>query len=182
MNIVGKYEPLDLKGLVLAVVMVMELIILWVIGLYGYITADDTIPTHFSIHGIPTTYGSKTTLLIIPAAFSIAPTILLTITKLRFTLINKYPYLINLPAFYTNITKLPPEERGKWINKYFNAILTLGVLLTAWLTIIEIGIIQATINQQTPQWLLPTTLAAPILFIALFIIQLHKIQNQLNKQ
>jgi len=98
--------PFDKKGKTFTLVLVLTLAAIWLVSIYAYFDLPAEVPTHFGFTGRPTSYGNKATFLLLPFLFSIAPVIFLLIIRFRFTLINKYPYLVNLPAFFTNINKI----------------------------------------------------------------------------
>lgn len=56
------------------------------------------VTTHYGVNGTPS-YGEKSALLIIPVAYTAVFVLLLLILRYRYTLLEKYPYLINLPSF-----------------------------------------------------------------------------------
>ena len=176
----ASFTPLGRRAKILLTLIFVELLLIWGLGIYAYQTLPKTVPTHFGFSGEPDAYGSKETFLILPTAFSIAPVIFITVTLLRFRLVNKHPYLINLPAFYAKITQLPQDKRGEWINRYFEAVLMLGALLTLFLLTLELGIYQASISEKLPTWFLPTTISTPILLITTFLLYLRKIAKELE--
>lgn len=92
-------EPLNKTGKVMVALIILEVIVMWMFAIYAYLTLPQEVPVHFGFKGEPTRYGDKSTFLIVPAAFSIAPIIFLFWTKFRFTLINRI-----------NITKVSPEK------------------------------------------------------------------------
>ena len=172
--------PLMTVGKIMISLIAIGFALMWILAIYWYLTLPDEIPIHFNFAGEATTYGRKATFIILPASLSVAPIIFLVITKYRFTLLNKYPYLINIPAFYANIGKIPYERRGEWINKYFEAVLTLGVLMTIYFILLELGIYQGTLEGRLPSWFIPTTLLMPIAFIAIFIYQMKTLSKKLQ--
>ena len=174
--------PLGLVAKFLVLIILVGVALLWVIGVYAYTTLPERIPTHFNIRGEPDAYGSRSTFLILPPAFTIAPAIILAITLLRFRLVNKHPYLVNLPAFYTRITKLPRHMRGEWINKYFETILAVGVAITLLMLSLEIGIYQGAVNNELPPWLLPATITTPIIITTLLILRIRKLEKEMKNQ
>ena len=101
--------PLGVLGRAFVALIVVLLVLIWLIGLYAYTTLPDRIPTHFGLSGKPDAFGNRLTFLLLPIAFSLAPLIILLIIKLRFTLINKFPYLVSLPAFshYVDVRPKP---------------------------------------------------------------------------
>lgn len=155
---------------------------IWVLGIYAYITLPQQVPTHFGFDREPTTYGEKTMFITIPSAFSIAPVIFLILTRLRFTLINKYPYLLNLPAFFIYISKVHSERRGLWVNRYFEAILVFGSLLTFYLLILELGIYLSALSGRLPLWFIPFALSMPAILIASLIFYLRKLSKKIKAE
>jgi len=175
-------QPLSLRGKILMWAIFLECLALWIISLYAYATLPDEVPTHFGALGKPTSYGDKSTFLILPFAFSIAPVIFLVITGFRFTLINKYPYLINLPAFYINIYKLPKDKRSAWVNKYFELILALGVAISLWLLFLLVTIYQGTLEGQLPVWFTPVAIILPILLLVPFFYALSRLSRKMKNE
>ena len=106
------------------------ILISWSLGLYAYLSLKGLIPLHFGLSGRPDRFGSGIEFLIITPLLTIAPVIILGTTRYRFTLVNKYPYLINLPAFFAYIFGTPFERRGYWVNKYIEAVLAVGVCVS----------------------------------------------------
>lgn len=145
--------PMSVKGVMMVILIVLGLLGMWILAIYACLTLPHEVPAHFGFSGEPNRYGDKSTFLILPAAFSIAPIIFLLLAKYRFTLINKHPYLINLPAFFIYISKIPKERRGLWVNRYFEVILCLGVVLTLSLLVMEVGIFSGEIHEKLPAWL-----------------------------
>ncbi len=174
--------PLSMKGKILATLIMLGLLSMWMFAIYAYLTFPQEVPVHFGFSGDPTRYGDKSTFLILPAAFSIGPVIFILLTKYRFTLINKYPYLINLPAFFTYISKIQKERRGLWVNKYFEAMLCLGVALTFSLLTMEIGIFLGKIHGKLPPWFIPFSLTLPIWLTLPFLFYLRKLNSELKKE
>jgi uncharacterized membrane protein len=173
-------EPLSRTGKILVALTILGLVAIWIFAIYAYLTLPKEVPVHFGFKGEPTRYGSKSAFLIVPVAFSIAPVIFLLLTKFRFTLINRYPYLINLPAFFTNISKIPEKKRGFWVNKYFEAVLCLGAVLTFSLFIMELGIYLGKISSKLPVWFFPFSLSMPLWLIFPFLFYLGKLSKEMN--
>ncbi len=155
---------------------------IWAVGLHAYFTLPDKIPTHFNFEGESDRYGGKVIWLILPPNFSIAPVIFLLLWKYRFVLVNRYPYLINLPAFFTRLDRIPEDERAYWINRYFEVLLALGVALTAYLLVIEYGIYLGTVGGKMPRWFIPFTFLAAILLISGFLIYLRNLSRKFGER
>ncbi len=158
------------------------LLTMWILAIYAYSTLPQEVPVHFGFGGKPTRYGGKTTFFILSALFSIAPVIFLLITKYRFTLINRHPYLVNLPAFFTNLTKIPEKRRSFWINRYFEGVLVLGLVLTLTLFIMEVGIYLGELSGKLPLWFLPFSLLLPLGLILPFLFYLAKLSKEMEKE
>ncbi len=175
-------QPLSRRGRNLVFLTVLGLVGMWLLGVYGYQSLPDQVPVHFGWKGTPTRYGEKTTFVFLPLAFSIAPVALLLITRYRFTLINKYPYMINLPAFYTFLWRIPPERRSLWVNRYFEGILGLGAFLSLYLLGLEYGIYVGTRDGHLPSWFTPVALAAPFLLVIPWILYLARLSRQMAQE
>lgn len=175
-------RPLSLRGRGLMIAVVLEIAALWIVSLYAYFTLPEEIATHFGLSGKPTSYGDKTGFLILPIAFSITPAIFLIVTGFRFRLINKYPYLINLPAFYTHLHRLPEERRGIWINKYFELVLALGVSISLFLLFLLLGISRGTFEGRMPPWFLIVTIVLSTVLIVPFVYGLSILSKQMKSE
>jgi|Deesub1362A_J573_1020465.scaffolds.fasta_scaffold00076_127 uncharacterized membrane protein len=172
-------EPISTKGRMMIGLLFLGFIALWILGVYAYFTLPERIPTHFGFSGEPTSYGRREVFLLLPAAFSPAPIIFLIIIRYRFTLLNKYPYLINLPAFFTHITKIPSERRSLWVNRYFKALIVLGVFITYYLLLLEWGIYVGNLTGRLPYWFTPATLLMPLPLILSFLFYLRRLSEKM---
>ncbi|RLI83578.1 hypothetical protein DRP04_01090 [Archaeoglobales archaeon] len=154
----AKPESLSRKGKLLAAANLLLIVLMFSIAAYYHSILPEKVPTHFGIEGKPNAYGSKDSLLVLPFAFSLAQVIILVVVKLRFTLVNKYPFMINLPAFYANLTKLPVDKRGRWVNRYFEALLQFSLGIGIYLAILELNIYEGIRKSK------PACLVLPIRF------------------
>lgn len=172
-------KPLTRRGVVLAWLIVFELVAIWVLAIYSYLTLPQVVPVHFGLSGEPTRYGGKIELLFLAVPLSIAPTLFLLVTKYRFTLINKYSYLVNLPAFFTYITKIPRERRGLWVNRYFESLLALGATITFLLLIIEYEVYLSALEGRVHPWFIfvPLTIVCTIIP---FVLYLRRISHEMK--
>ncbi len=174
-------RPFGRMGKLLTAILILGVVAMWGLAIYAYGNLPDEIPGHFGFNGEPTRYDSKATFFILPAAFSIAPIILLLLTMFRFTLFNKYPYLLNLPAFYVNISKIPKEKQAFWINRYFEVLILLGVVLTISFLILEYGIYHGSMAGKLPTWFLFFSLSMPVWLIVPMLIYFRKMSNDMKK-
>ena len=154
---------------------------IWVIGLSAYFSLPERVPTHFGFSGKPESFGTKDIFLFLPFAFSLAPVIFLLVIRYRFTLINKYPYLTNLPAFFA-IFELPSEKRAYWLNRYFELVLMLGVALVIFLLVMLLGIYKGTLDGEIPSWFSGLTLVLPFGLIIPFIFALRSLSMKMAEE
>ncbi len=155
---------------------------MWLLGFYAYQMLPEKVPVHFGLNGNPVKYGNKITFFIIPLTFSLTPLFILFITRYRFSLITKYPYLIKLPAFFMKIYQLPEEKRALLINKYFEVLLIFGTALSFTLFLIELGIFLGMISGRLPFWFLPVSIFLPLLLTFLFILNLAKLSKEIERE
>ncbi len=174
--------PLSGKGRALLILNLVGLAFVWAIGFYAYLTLRGVIPTHFGASGRPDAYGSSDVFLIILPLISIAPLAIMLTARYRFTLVNKYPYLINLPAFYAYITRVPFERRAYWVNRYFEAMLAIGAFLTLYFNLLLLGIYLGTIQEALPSWFLPTILLMTPLLVGALFYYFYRLSNQMKKE
>jgi len=170
-------EAFSKTGKILYVANILLILLMFIISFYIYSILPAKIPTHFGINGKPDAYGSKSMFLFLPLALSIAPIFIMLIVRYRYTLLNKYPYLINIPSFYTKIQKLPFEKRGIWINKYFKAILALNIGLSIGFILILYSIYLGVLMHGLPSWfniMIFTWLAILIIGLILYLRRISK--------
>ncbi len=175
-----KPTPLSTRGRVLIGVMVLFFVMIWGVSLYAYYTLPERVPTHFGFSGKPDSIGTKDTFLFLPFAFSLAPLIFLLVVRYRYTLINRYPFLVNLPVFFA-ILELPSEKRAYWLNRYFELVLMLGVALVIFLLVMLLGIYKGTLDGAIPPWFSSLTLVLPFGLIVPFIFALRSLSSEMAK-
>jgi uncharacterized membrane protein len=127
-------RKMDFTGKALVAVNLVIMMLAWVYVSFYYPSLPDTVPTHFDLSGRVSGYGHKSTLLLPPIILTIAVVLILLTVKYRFTLINRYPYLVNLPAFAMVLASptISPESKADFINRIFNIslLILLGVNAT----------------------------------------------------
>lgn len=175
-----KPEPFSKEGKKWILMSLLIVILMWAVSLYAYFTLPDIIPTHFGMKGNPDAYGNKTIFLILPVLFSLAPAIILIMVKFRFVLINKYPYLINLPGFFTYIEKISEERRSYWFNRYFELVLKFNFALTFYLLMLLVIIYYSTIKESLESAALIYIFLFPFLALVPFFIALSKVSNEMK--
>ncbi len=136
------------------------LILLWLITLIGFFTVPETIPTHYNASGQVDSYGSKTTLFILPA---IAFIIFIGITKL-----NKYPHIFN---YTVTITQENAKSQYSVATRMLRILKMVCVLIFFLITLFTWLI---TLGKATGlgRWFLPLALSLVIIPVGYFLIKL----------
>ncbi len=174
--------PFDRIGRAFVALIIVFMALIWLTGLYAFTTLPEQIPTHFGLSGKPDAFGNRPTFLLIPIAFSLAPVIILLIVRFRFTLINRFPYLVNLPAFFSQLGQLPEARRSYWLNKYFEFVAAVGVAVSVFLLALFLGIYAGTLEGEMPPWFTVMTIAIPLILIVSFIIALRAMSIRLQDE
>jgi len=174
-------EPLRGIGRNLMILNLLGIIFIWFLGIYSYSSLEGLIPYNFDLSGQPTEYGSSEMFLIITPVMSLAQIIILIVSKYRFTLLNKYSSIINLPAFYTYIIEIPFEKRGYWVNKYFEVVLAVSVSLSLLTSLLFRGVYLGAIYEEIPNWFIPVSLSTAPLIVAPMIYAFYRLSKQMKK-
>lgn len=174
--------PLSRTGKYLSAVLILLLAAMLLMGFYAFVRMPARVPTHFGPSGRPDSYGSRGTFLIVPLSFSLAPVIILLVTRFRFSLFNKRPYMLNLPAFYAYIYQIPEARRGFWINKYFELVLALGVALSLYFVVLLAGIYNGIANGGLPSWFTNAAIILPVGLIIPFLYGLQWLSGRMRKE
>lgn len=135
-----------LEGVAKALIAIGFLLIIlsWIVGVY-----------YFGIVG-------KTTLFIVPFVFTCVLAILLLIVIYRYTLFEKYPYLMNLPSIFYRIGdgKKGPDKQ----SKAFSMIFTVHALVIAFLGLLSL-VLAISIGYS-----IKSSSASPFLYVYLAIV------------
>ncbi len=138
------------KGKALETFLLTEILIILIVGIIGYFRFPVYIPVHY-FNGIPNAYGQSIFFPLTAVILSIAPIIVLLISRFRYKLLNKYPYFINMPAFYySEISRFKREKRSYWVNKYFELVLGIGASIGGLMLITIFDIYEGTVNYFFP--------------------------------
>lgn len=174
-------EPLGSRGRLLVGLNLAALVGLWLLPLYWLPYLPEVVAVHFGLSGQPDRYGPPGELLLVPAAFSLAPIIILLVTGYRFHLVNRRPYLLNLPAFYLYLPRLPEARRSYWLNRYFESILALSLALGIELLLLEAVIFASAASGQLSPWAFLPLLLTPLLVVG-FLAYLSRLSNELKRE
>ncbi len=181
-DIIFTPEPLNGNDRKLILYILMLIALMWALSLYAYFSLPEVIPVHFNLKGHPDSYGSKIIFLTLPILLSIAPLLLLLITRWRFEIINKYPHLINLPGFFMFADKISVHRRSYYFNRYFSVLLKFNLSLTLYLLCLLIMIYYSTVKGYFDTIGLIVFIVFPTLMVIPLFISLSKISTDMRKE
>ncbi len=174
--------PLSRRGRILFITLLLLAVAIWIIGLYCYSMLPKEVPTQFGFAGEPTHYGAKSTFLLLPALSSLFAIVILLVARFLFTLFSKYPYMLNLPAFFTYIFQIPEQRRGLWLNRYFEAVLGLGIAITLYLMLLMVGGFEGSASGTLPSWFASAAILFPIGVIVPFLYIMAMLSRQMKRE
>ncbi|MCW6159600.1 MAG: DUF1648 domain-containing protein [Candidatus Micrarchaeales archaeon] len=166
-----KIKRYPLSSTARAIILLAALInvVTWLAIVYYYPALPNTIPTHFNASGTPTSYGDKIVLLIVPAVLSAIIIIILLVLRYRYTLLERYPYLLNLPAFtYRHGLEKNSATHGIVINRVF----TVHTLSALYISILCAVIVYAlfSLSSHVLSLLLPAILIVVVVLVATVLL------------
>lgn len=116
-------------------------------------------------------YGSAPSLLILPGIFLTVFLVLLLVLRFRYALLERYPYLVNLPAFaYRLGIQKNPRTAGIVINRVF----TVHALASLYTSVLYL-ILTTAILRQSSRLVLPAIFALVVVFIVTVFLQYRRI-------
>ncbi len=121
--------------------------------------------------------GSKPSLLIVPGIFLAVFALLLLVLRFRYTLLDRYPYLLNLPAF---TYRLGIQENPKTAGIVINRVFTIHALASLYVSVLYL-IISTAILQQNGQLALPEIFVLVIVFVVTVFVQYRRIYMSFAK-
>lgn len=175
-----EYQPLPPRGKFYFALILLLIVALLVYGAYEYLSLPDQIPHHFDFQGQPTSYGKKEEVLFLSLLFVTIPILLLLLIRFRFFLINRYPYFLSFPAFFTKLERFPVKERPYWINQYFTGLAMMGFAVSVYLFILEIFLFSAMAVGQLPAALSLYAMLMPLGILGWFFWWLRKLARRMD--
>ena len=139
------------------------------------------VPTHWGAGGEPNAYGSScVTVAILSGVMPIANIIILVTYFFRWTLVRKYPYLINLPAIAMVLGSERIDEgvKERLIERIFQVSLVIGLAVGAYLLLLELGILYSMITASPTPWVIWVSLAGVPVLIAPPLTMYRKIYRE----
>ena len=162
-----KFKRYQLSSAARAIILLGVLINIatWLAIAYYYPALPNTIPTHFNASGMPTSYADKIVVLLVPALLSAIIIVILLVLRYRYALLERYPYLLNLPAF---AYRLGIEKNSATHGTIINRIFTVHTLSILYISILCAVIVYAmlSLNGQGLSLLLPAILITVVVFVA----------------
>ncbi len=175
-------RPLGPQGRLWVALILLGIALLWLLWADAHASLPARVPSHFNFKGQADDYGGKGHLLFITLCFTLVSLSLLVLVRFRFLLVNRWPELLNLPAFFLYAPLLPPERRAVWLNRYFETLLFLDVELTAYFLLVQWGLVQGARTGQLPPWFTPVALAFPLVLILPGLLQFFRLGRQLREE
>ena len=113
-----------------------------ILGIYFSLSVSGAIPTHYNFWGQPTAYGKPSFLywMMIPIIHLSIITLLTLIYHYRWMIINKYPYLINIPAFMMLDGRLDEYKKRYYVDRIYAILALIGVYIGVLMVFIEYAI------------------------------------------
>ena len=101
---------------------------------------------------------------IIPSIFTLILVLFLFILRFRYTLLEKYPYLISMPSFVYRLGMAKnPETEGR----IFARVFTIHSLSALYISVLEVAIIYSVLQINGAQHLLTESM---LIIIAIFVV------------
>ncbi len=144
----------------LETVALLALITIWTVPVIMYTSLPDTIPTHFSLQGKADSWGSKSTIFLLP--------IISILLFAGLTILNKYPHTFNYPV------KVTKENASQLYTKGTRMIRILKVIVVLLFLFIEILILRSVESTQLPTWFFLLVLLLPIVLPVVMAYMLTK--------
>ena len=158
-----KRYGLEKVAKVLIAVGLMLVISSWAIGAY-----------YFGVTG-------KSALLLVPALFTLVLAILLLVVRYRYTLFERYPYLMNLPSIFYRIGENGgPDDR----SVAFSMIFTVHALVIAFLGLLSVFLtvsIGFSVHKATVSPFLYSYFAIIALLVISVLVQYRRIYRKFVK-
>ncbi len=170
-KMIVKHYPLSVWAKrMIGIALIANLLSILVV-LYYYPNLPGTVATHYNISGAANAYGSKLNLMVVPGIFIAMYILFLLIIRYRYTLLEKYPYLINLPSFVYRLgMEKNPTVQGQIINRVFT-VYSVSVLFISLLNIvITTYIFMQADTGQPGVFLLPGIIVIIVLFVATVLL------------
>ncbi|BBB33113.1 conserved hypothetical protein [Thermotomaculum hydrothermale] len=149
-NLPIKEIPLSKRGNFFLYASLVFSFLILIFGVYAYFHLPEKVAVHFGLNGQPDRFGNKTELLGISILFFVISFLFSLFVYKRYYLFEKFPYLINIPAFYIYAQKLNEDRQSVWIAQYFEFLAILMFLVNLMLFIILYFIYLGALNSKLP--------------------------------
>lgn len=114
----------------------------FILGIYFSISISGIIPTHYNFWGKPNAYGKPSLIywMMMPIIHLSILILLTLIYRYRWKIINKYPYLINIPAFMMLDGRLDEYRKKYYVDRIYAILAFIGIYLGILMVFIEYAI------------------------------------------
>lgn len=172
-----KHEELPKAGKVSFYLIIIFSLLIILIGVYAWLFIPaEQILSSSNTGGL----DKEGLILLVVLSFLFAPVLLALLIKYRTEIFNRFPYLINLPAFFTYLPLLSEQKRTYYFNLYFEVISIYSAFLTAYLAGLEALIF---FYPDAPVWLVLVISFVPIFIsLAVFLAAIFKISSRMKKE
>lgn len=171
------HAPLSKTSKAIIIISMIILVATVITGIYYFFNLPNIVPTHYGLNGKVTTYGSKSVFFIPMFLLFGVVVLLLAILHFRYTLIEKYPYLINLPSF---VYRLGAQKDKKLQSKVISRVFTVFSLSVLYVSVLNLIITTAIFTQST-SLLLPSVWVAVAVFVVTVILLYRNIYKEFSK-
>jgi len=171
-----QHTPLTRRGRILFYLNLLLIAALILAPLPYYWILPDRVPSHWNAEGEITSYSSKVEMiLLLSTLMPLANIVLALITRFRWTILNKYPYLISIPGIAVVLYKtgMDPETRSRVMNRVFEATLAAGLLVGLFMLGIEVLVLES-MRGGLASWLVLVYAFAGSLAVLLLIFLLYR--------
>lgn len=133
--------------------------LMWILTFLYYEKLPDTIPVHYNIAGQIDGYGSKTSLLVLPAVA--------TVLFVGLTILNRFPWIFNYPVKITADNAHRQYSMATGMIRYLKTTIVLVFGYLSYMTMRNSGVNSSGLSM----WFLPIVLCLIFLPIVIYLIK-----------
>jgi DNA-binding transcriptional ArsR family regulator len=138
--------PYEGTARALQAVLVLEVVATIIVDLYAYLASPALVPLHYVMDGVARTSVSREIFLLLAVLLNIPQLVFLVLSIARHRLVNRYPASMSIPRLQASLAQMDYERRGYWINRMFSAILVVGVVVGAMMTLLTVSIYESSLS------------------------------------
>jgi hypothetical protein len=138
--------PYERTARALQLVLVLETVAMIIVDLYAYLASPALVPLHYVLDGVARTSVSRGIFLLLAVLLNIPQLVFLVLSIARHRLVTRYPSSMSIPRLRASLAQMDYERRGSWINRMFSAILLVGVVVGAMMTLLTVSIYESSLS------------------------------------